>query len=76
MKDLFVYGTLMNEEVLSLILKSRVARTDAELVGFSCLMVAGEWYPAIRPDVNGVVNGKIIDDLSSLELGEIGRAHV
>lgn len=64
MQKLFVYGTLMNDEVLASLLTGRFAKTKALLSGYQCLAVLNEDYPAIRPAKDSMVNGELISGLS------------
>ena len=59
----FVYGTLMAEEVVSLLLKRVPPAKPARLVGFSRYKVKGQVFPAIVPtgpqyEVSGKVRGR------------------
>ncbi len=72
MNRVFVYGTLLNDEVFDALIKTSVAKRSANLVGYKRVKVVGEVYPAIRPDGGGIVQGTLIcglkaEDLKSLD---------
>ena len=64
MNNLFVYGTLMNEEVLTSLLKCNFKKKRALLSGYGCFSVSGKNYPAIRPERESVVTGVLINNLT------------
>lgn len=67
MKKLFVYGTLMNDEVLSLLLGRNFSKTKAILPGFQCFKVKGQNYPAIIESEKSYVDGEILYDVNTEE---------
>jgi gamma-glutamylcyclotransferase (GGCT)/AIG2-like uncharacterized protein YtfP len=68
MKDIFVYGTLLNDEVLENILGHIPTKCSAQLHGYKRVKVLGEKYPAILPDENSKVDGVILIELSATDL--------
>lgn len=68
MKDIFVYGTLLNDEVLKILFGSTLTKYRARLPGYKRVKVRGEPYPAIRADGSSGVDGALITGLSSDDL--------
>lgn len=68
MNDLFVYGTLMNDEVLTSLMRCTFPKTKAIISGYNRFMVSGENYPAIRPDKNSSVVGEVLMNVSAEQL--------
>lgn len=68
MKNVFVYGTLLNDEVLKIILGHIPVKRSAQLYGYKRVKVLGQLYPAILPDENGKVDGAILTALSDTDL--------
>ena len=66
---LFVYGTLMAEEVLSPLIGRVPARRVGTIHGFSRGCVRGEAFPAVlRSGADDQVEGLLIEDLLPREL--------
>ena len=66
---LFVYGTLMAEEVLSPLIGRVPARRVGTILGFSRGCVRGESFPAVlRSGADDQVEGLLIEDLLPREL--------
>lgn len=65
---MFVYGTLLNDEVLEIILGRRPVKRSASLQGYKRVKVSGQRYPAILPDENSKVDGAILTGLSDSDL--------
>lgn len=75
MKNIFVYGTLMFDEVWRQLISNHYRRIDAELTGFKRLKVKGEDYPGIIPSEGKRVSGELIfnvstDDVKQLDIFE------
>lgn len=68
MAKLFVYGSLMNDEVLRALLHRRLAQQQATLNDYRRVKVMGEQYPAIYPDTNSLVEGKLITHILPKQL--------
>ena len=68
MKDIFVYGTLMNEEVFSHFANGKFEKYEATLSDYKRVKVIGKSYPAIRPNSSCCVEGLLITGLSSRNL--------
>ena len=62
---LFVYGTLMNPEVLLAVTGRQFDAFSAVLKGYRRVAVIDQLYPAILPDKNGVVTGQLITGLTN-----------
>ena len=65
MDKLFVYGSLMYEEVWGHLVKGKFDRVQAELEGFKRVNITGETYPAIRKEKGSKVEGILIAGLNS-----------
>jgi gamma-glutamylcyclotransferase (GGCT)/AIG2-like uncharacterized protein YtfP len=63
MKDLFVYGTLMCEDIMREISGLRLFHETGILEGYSRWSVKGEVYPALVPDEKGRVEGMVYRDI-------------
>ncbi len=70
----FFFGTLMDEDVLALVLgrippdlRSEPARLD----GYRRLRVKGESYPTLRPAADARVDGLLVRDLSQREVNRV-----
>eukprot|EP00741_Cyanophora_paradoxa_P002927 tig00000655_g2841.t1 len=70
---LFVYGTLMSEEVLGALLHRVPKMQPARLEGFHRYNIHGRVYPAIAPRQGGVVEGLLITDLDEDEWDILAR---
>lgn len=62
--SIFVYGTLLNDEIVDLLLKSKPTKCDAVLNDYKRVTVLGEVFPAIFPEKNSQVKGAIMTGLS------------
>lgn len=71
MKKLFVYGTLMNEELIRALLRGSFPMVDAVLKGYERLQVVGQSYPAIRPNRHNIVKGRLMTKLSPLHIRKL-----
>jgi len=77
----FVYGTLMADEVLKLLIKRVPRSAPASITGFSRHRVKNQVFPAIIPAAaSSRVQGKVLLDLTEKELhvldGEVQNAPV
>lgn len=68
MKHVFVYGTLLNDEVFRLFVAGQFKKTIASLWGYQRVKVKGECYPAIVPDKRSMVEGLLIYDLMDKDI--------
>ncbi|KAL0553222.1 hypothetical protein IC582_007111 [Cucumis melo] len=66
--SVFVYGSLMADEVLRILLKRTPQSSDAVLNGYQRLSVKGRLYPAIIPVTSKKVSGKIISGIKDSEM--------
>ena len=65
----FVYGTLMADEVLKLLIQRVPVSRSAHVTGFTRYKVKGQVFPAIIPsEKTAKVNGKVLLDLTDKEL--------
>lgn len=65
MDKLFVYGSLMYEEVWGHLIKGKFDRVQAELEGFKRVNITGETYPGIRKEKGSKVEGVLVAGLNS-----------
>ena len=63
MSSLFVYGTLMNDEVLNAVVLGEFKKQVATLHHYRRVSVLNAAYPAIYPHANSEVVGQIIHNL-------------
>ncbi|KAK8461757.1 hypothetical protein SEVIR_1G089200v4 [Setaria viridis] len=66
--SVFVYGTLMAEEVVRVLLGRAPPSSPAHLPGHRRFSLRGRVYPAILPARAHAVNGKVIKGLTDREL--------
>uniref|UniRef100_A0A0D6R6Z4 Putative gamma-glutamylcyclotransferase n=1 Tax=Araucaria cunninghamii TaxID=56994 RepID=A0A0D6R6Z4_ARACU len=66
--NVFVYGTLMADEVVNVLLNRVPPCSPAVLQGYRRHSIRGRVYPAIVPAENNSVNGKVIRDLTDYEM--------
>lgn len=64
MTNIFVYGTLLNTEVLQLLINEPLSLQKAELINYKRVTVLGEVFPAIFPEKNSKVDGAVIMGLN------------
>ncbi|KAG6591643.1 AIG2-like protein D, partial [Cucurbita argyrosperma subsp. sororia] len=64
----FVYGTLMADEVLRILLKRDPQSSAAVLNGYQRLSIKGRVYPAIIPVNSKKVSGKILSGITDSEM--------
>ncbi len=63
-----MYGTLLNDEVLNIVLGHVPVQTPARLKAYTRVKVVGEHYPVIRPHEDGDVAGALLVNLSASDL--------
>jgi gamma-glutamylcyclotransferase (GGCT)/AIG2-like uncharacterized protein YtfP len=68
MKHLFVYGSLMFDEVLSPLVKGHYKKSAAELRGYTRMALRGECYPGLIARQQGRVQGILILHISTADL--------
>jgi gamma-glutamylcyclotransferase (GGCT)/AIG2-like uncharacterized protein YtfP len=73
MTDLFVYGSLMLDEVWDRLIRSKHQKLDATVYDFSRYTVTGEVYPGLRYKLHGKVHGVLVRGLNQKELKAIDR---
>lgn len=73
MKNLFVYGSLMFDEVWDKIISSRHRKVPAQLHGFARYSVAGETYPGLRKETNNKVDGLLVYGLNKKDIAALDR---
>lgn len=70
----FFFGTLMDDEVLGVVL-GRAPQTlraePARLDGYRRLRVSGEAYPTLRPAAGAVCDGRLVWDLTAREVARV-----
>ncbi|WP_455218423.1 gamma-glutamylcyclotransferase family protein [Kaarinaea lacus] len=71
MKNLFVYGTLMFDEVWQQLVSSHYHKIDAELADYIRLKVINEDYPGIIPSAGTRIPGKLILDVSNEDIKQL-----
>jgi Gamma-glutamyl cyclotransferase, AIG2-like len=70
----FFFGTLMDRDVLEIVLGRKVAENElapARLTGYRRVRTASQPYPVLRPDRSGVVEGMLLVDPSSRDEARI-----
>jgi gamma-glutamylcyclotransferase (GGCT)/AIG2-like uncharacterized protein YtfP len=70
-KNIFVYGSLMFEEVWQRLIQNQYNKIDAQLSGFIRLKVKGEQYPGIMPSSDKQVTGKLYLDVCSSDIEQL-----
>ncbi|KAE8652173.1 AIG2-like protein D [Cucumis sativus] len=66
--NVFVYGTLLADDILRVLLKRIPQSSSAVLHGHQRFSIRGRLYPAILPVVNERVTGKVLFDITKPEL--------
>lgn len=70
----FAFGSLMDRELMALVLDrdvSGVTMTEATIRGYVRRRVAGEYYPALVPQPDGIVVGRLVEGLSPDDIDRI-----
>ena len=65
MKHIFVYGTLLNDEILEELLSFVPEKISATLFGYKRVQVKEASYPAIFPQANCSVDGILLRGLNN-----------
>ena len=73
MKNLFVYGTLMFDEVWQKLTTNEYTRTPAVLTHFQRVTVRNETYPAIFRSIKSHTNGILIHHVSGADIKLLDR---
>lgn len=73
MKHLFVYGSLLFDEVVERVIGRRVERAPASLDGFQRCQVIGELYPGLKPQKGSRVNGGLILNLTPQDFANLDQ---
>ena len=71
MKNIFVYGTLMFDEVWQQLTPNRYSKIDADLADYIRLTVKGEHYPGIIPSEGNRVSGELILNVSTEDIKQL-----
>jgi gamma-glutamylcyclotransferase (GGCT)/AIG2-like uncharacterized protein YtfP len=71
MKNIFVYGSLMFEEVWGQLTHNQYHKMDAHLKGFIRLKVKGEEYPGIIPSPDNQVTGHLYINVCSDDIEQL-----
>lgn len=67
-QHVFVYGSLMFDEVWSRVVDGRYSSVGATLKGYRRHAVRDETYPAVMPKLDAVVQGLVYLDVSKADL--------
>ncbi|CAA7398774.1 unnamed protein product [Spirodela intermedia] len=67
--NVFVYGTLLENEIVGVLLKRVPPSSPAVLHGYQRFSIKGCSYPAIIPVENKKVDGKVLLGITDIELG-------
>lgn len=73
MSNVFVYGTLLNDEVLSIILGRACVKHSAYLRDYMRVGLVNELYPAIRPAKGCELAGALLQGLDARDLAMLDR---
>jgi gamma-glutamylcyclotransferase (GGCT)/AIG2-like uncharacterized protein YtfP len=73
MAELFVYGTLMCEEVMAAVAGRRFPSQPAQLPGYRCAPIRGEIYPGIVPQADSMTRGRLCTGLSRQAMTKLDR---
>ncbi|MGE0823327.1 MAG: gamma-glutamylcyclotransferase [Candidatus Binatia bacterium] len=68
--NLFVYGTLLSEEIRYAVLQKHFSTCEAELSGFKRIIPA-QGYPYIIPHPHACVRGLLIRNLDALAVAQL-----
>jgi gamma-glutamylcyclotransferase (GGCT)/AIG2-like uncharacterized protein YtfP len=64
LQDLFTYGSLMCEDIMTTVVGAQLPCTPAILPGYRRFLVKGEQYPGVTADVSGSVAGMVYHNIS------------
>lgn len=70
---LFVYGTLLDDEILHRVIGSVPPGEPATLNGYRRMRMLDRPYPVIRPSPNAKVSGRILHGLTNRQMRQIDR---
>lgn len=73
MQNIFVYGTLMFDNVWERVVTRRYQKQAAILPGFKRLQVKGEKYPGLVRSFAGAVQGFIYFDVTARDVGLLDK---
>ena len=73
MPNLFVYGTLMCEEIMQQVAGCLPARLAGVLTGYERRAVKGEHYPGVVPGAGGRVDGVVYRDVPGFAWARLDR---
>lgn len=68
---LFIYGTLLDDDLRRVVLGRDVASVPAVLSGYQRRAVVGRLFPALQEDADGSVTGAVLQGLTSRDLQAI-----
>jgi gamma-glutamylcyclotransferase (GGCT)/AIG2-like uncharacterized protein YtfP len=68
MKNVFVYGSLMFDEVWKRLVRRRYAKLEARLPGYKKLDIKGELYPGLVKSKNSCVDGIVYLKIKNKDL--------
>jgi len=73
MKNIFVYGSLMFDDVWNRIVQHRYEKHAAVLSGYKRLSVKGEGYPGLVKSFNSSVEGVVYFDVTAQDIKRLDR---
>jgi gamma-glutamylcyclotransferase (GGCT)/AIG2-like uncharacterized protein YtfP len=73
MKNLFVYGSLMFDEVWLQLLGRKHQTLNANLTGYRRVQIHGQVYPGLKNDMQCIVDGVLVFNLSPNEIEKLDR---
>ena len=73
MRHLFVYGSLMFDEVWGRLVKTRYEKLTTELHGYRRLKVKGDFYPGLVKSGNAITAGVLILNVKQQDISTLDR---
>lgn len=73
MKNIFVYGSLMFDDLWQRIVKRRYQKQNAVLPGYKRLSVKGEAYPGLVKSFNSSVEGLVYFNVTAQDIKRLDR---
>lgn len=73
MKNVFVYGSLMFDDVWNRVVQHRYNKQSAILSGYKRLSVKGETYPGLIKSFNNSVTGVIYHNVTARDIKRLDR---
>lgn len=73
MNNIFVYGTLLNDEILHRLIEGNPSKCNANLLGYKRVKVLDDVYPAILPERNSQVDGILLTGLSDSDVQTLDK---